>query len=196
MSSGVAAKSKLAVLFAGRNTALQRLVLRNAVFYPRVATIHGGPPTVTFNFDGTVESFAAVRSKVGEELELKVLGVQKPVSELLEALSQDFGFFHLHSVDRVVIWHYGRQVVCVDNIKKDSGRALVVELNEVNTATQALLGRAKARLTEAAAAGATFLIIASAVWNTERSKRELASKLDRLLDAVGVHEDSEGSGGI
>lgn len=159
--------------------AIHRQVLRNVAVFPKTSSIDE-EPLVTLTYDGSPGDFSLLKQKAGGSLELRALGVNESVTQLITALDRDFDSFYLATVDCIVIQRIGQHVLRIKNSNGNSGRALFIELNEVRQGTMMILEKFKAKAFEWVLVSVVAVFAAGVYWFTKNSKEEVDKKFEEV----------------
>lgn len=152
-------------------------VLRNVIVYPKSSSVKD-EPLIVLAYDGTKESFARLHQDAAKLVELRALGANQAVVELLTALERGFDEFYLASIDCILIQRIGQQIVRINNPAGKSGRAVLIELNEVRQGTMVTLKKAKAKMVARMIAGIVFIAVVAGVVYTKRATDAVDKKFE------------------
>lgn len=113
-------------------------VLVASTVFPRTSSLLGdGTPTAEVQYEGTKESLAMALTQLKGCLELKALGTQLVIYDVVECMCGDdvFDLLSLDAVDGIALQRLGRPLVRLVNTNRPanaaSGRTAFLDLNDV-----------------------------------------------------------------
>jgi hypothetical protein len=152
--------TKLASMFAAAHdrasdaliqleAAVQRTIILASCVFPRTSSLDD-PPVVRVDYDGTLDGFVAAVAKVRRNPELKALGANGTLLEVLDIMSKPdtFDALSLDMLDALVFQRAGRHILRMNNTAVTtglSGRSVFLGLSDVRSRASMMVQERTAR---------------------------------------------------